>query len=212
MSILRRYALALLAVLATFVSAAALYTRLPPRIAVQWNLAGVANHWMDKGHALILPPVFSLMVTVFLIGCERWAVREPSGSMSRIYPLAVAAVPALLLYCTVVLALQALGAPLDARSAAAFGGGGVLVFLGNLLGKVPRNGIFGIRTPWTVASAEVWARTHRLGARLFVLAGLTGMVGACTGSAVPALLAAVVAAALSSTAYSCVVARRLGPH
>ena len=64
---------------------------LPARIAVHWDLAGVANHWLDKGHALALGPVFSLAVTLFMIACEPWAVREPSGSMGRIYPLAVAA-------------------------------------------------------------------------------------------------------------------------
>jgi len=30
----------------------------------------------------------------------------------------------------------------------------------------------GIKTPWTLASETVWQKTHRLGSKLWVLAGL----------------------------------------
>src|SRR5262249_43685722 len=60
--------------------------------------------------------------------------------------------------------------------------GVLLVVLGNFLGKVTRNFFVGIRTPWTLASEEVWFKTHRLGGKLFVFAGLAtfalGLAGA----------------------------------
>jgi uncharacterized membrane protein len=37
--------------------------------------------------------------------------------------------------------------------------------------------LVGIRTPWTLASEEVWIKTHRLGGKLMVLGGLL-IVGA----------------------------------
>lgn len=54
-----------------------------------------------------------------------------------------------------------------------FGAGLGLLFviLGNYLPRIPRNWFFGIRVPWTLASDEVWRRTHRLGGWLFVLGG-----------------------------------------
>jgi len=48
----------------------------------------------------------------------------------------------------------------------------LLVFLGNLLPKVPRNFFIGIRTPWTLSNDEVWYQTHRIGGVFFVIGGL----------------------------------------
>ena len=39
----------------------------------------------------------------------------------------------------------------------------MFIVLGNYMGKVRKNFFIGIRTPWTLASDEVWNRTHRLG-------------------------------------------------
>jgi uncharacterized membrane protein len=35
----------------------------------------------------------------------------------------------------------------------------------------------GIRTPWTLSDEEVWKQTHRIGGRVFVIAGLI-LIGA----------------------------------
>ncbi|HEU5228101.1 MAG TPA: SdpI family protein, partial [Ktedonobacteraceae bacterium] len=51
----------------------------------------------------------------------------------------------------------------------------LFIFLGNYTGKMRRNFWMGIRTPWTLASAVVWERTHRLGGWLFVAVGLLGI-------------------------------------
>ncbi|WP_207955780.1 SdpI family protein [Rubrobacter marinus] len=42
--------------------------------------------------------------------------------------------------------------------------GGLLVVIGNLLGKIRPNWLVGIKTPWTLASKRSWVKTHRLGA------------------------------------------------
>ena len=45
-------------------------------------------------------------------------------------------------------------------------------FMGNYLTTVQPNYFVGIRTPWTLESPSVWARTHRVGGMVFCLAGL----------------------------------------
>lgn len=45
-------------------------------------------------------------------------------------------------------------------------------FLGNYLATVQPNYFVGIRTPWTLESPTVWARTHRVGGAVFFGAGL----------------------------------------
>jgi uncharacterized membrane protein len=56
--------------------------------------------------------------------------------------------------------------------------GAIFVLIGNQLGKSRSMYLVGIRTPWTLASEEVWIRTHRLGGKLMVAAGLAIIVAA----------------------------------
>ena len=48
----------------------------------------------------------------------------------------------------------------------------LLVLVGAVLGRVPPNSLVGIRTPWALADAQVWRRTHYLTGRLMALAGV----------------------------------------
>lgn len=41
--------------------------------------------------------------------------------------------------------------------------GALLIGLGNLLPRLPRNFFVGIRTPWTLVSERIWRRTHQVG-------------------------------------------------
>jgi uncharacterized membrane protein len=77
------------------------------------------------------------------------------------------------------------------------------------MGKVTRNFFVGIRTPWTLASDEVWLRTHRFGGRLFVLAGLVLLVSAVLGGGWVVAAIAIGSAAVLSVVYSYVVYRRV---
>lgn len=47
------------------------------------------------------------------------------------------------------------------------------VISGNYMQTLKPNWFIGIRTPWTVDHEEVWRRTHRLGARLMIVAGFS---------------------------------------
>jgi uncharacterized membrane protein len=74
--------------------------------------------------------------------------------------------------------------------------GAMFVLIGNQLGKSRSMFLVGIRTPWTLSSEEVWIRTHRLGGKLMVGAGLL-MVLAALLPIPSGLLAAVCGSALA---------------
>jgi uncharacterized membrane protein len=56
------------------------------------------------------------------------------------------------------------------------GFGLMFLFIGYYLPKLPRNWFFGIRVPWTLSSDIVWTKTHTLGGKLFIAAGLVIVV------------------------------------
>ena len=50
------------------------------------------------------------------------------------------------------------------------------ILIGNVMGKVTRNPYVGIRVAWTLASERVWNATHRFGGKVFVIAGIVGLL------------------------------------
>jgi uncharacterized membrane protein len=77
--------------------------------------------------------------------------------------------------------------------------------IGNFLGKTRSNWFMGIRTPWTMSSELSWTKTHRLGGRLFLAAGLLSIVlGLVTNAQVVffALLPSIAVAAVVPIVYS----------
>ena len=65
-----------------------------------------------------------------------------------------------------------LGWPVDMAKVIGVAIGILLVIMGNFLSRIKPNWFMGIRTPWTLESDSVWRKTHRVGGRLFVAAGL----------------------------------------
>jgi uncharacterized membrane protein len=91
-----------------------------------------------------------------------------------------------------------------------FAGVGLLfIVLGNYMGKVRKNFFIGIRTPWTLASDEVWSRTHRLGGRVFVLIGFFMFLNAFVRFPAQLLIWSIVVVALVPVVYSYVLYRKL---
>ena len=54
----------------------------------------------------------------------------------------------------------------------------LFIFIGNFMPKIKSNFYMGIKTPWALSSEEVWRKTHRLGGKCFVTAGMIMIVSA----------------------------------
>jgi uncharacterized membrane protein len=210
MKAIRRYWLALLLSAATFAVAGVYYGRLPERIPVHWNLHGVVDAWLPKPAGTFTLPFETLFLTGILIGLAPKATyAAEANSMRRVYPMMVAAIAAFMLYMMILVVRVGIGLEQAVPSYSAIGLGVLLMVLGNYMGKVTRNWIVGVRTPWTLASDEIWSRANRLGGWLLVLAGFVVIISAVLGYGTDFVLPAVIAAAAVPAGYSYVLARRL---
>jgi uncharacterized membrane protein len=72
--------------------------------------------------------------------------------------------------------MNALHRPFDVRASIVTGVSLLLIVGGNYFGKSRANFFAGIRTPWTLSSDYSWEKTHRLGGRLFVAAGIATLL------------------------------------
>jgi len=86
----------------------------------------------------------------------------------------------------------------------------LLMIVGNLMPRMRPNWIMGIRTPWTLASEQVWRKTHRVGGYCFMAMGLLMiLIGFfSTASRFPYLLGGTLTLALVPVVYSYFAWRR----
>jgi uncharacterized membrane protein len=77
------------------------------------------------------------------------------------------------------------------------------------LSKTTKNFWLGIRTPWTLASDEVWLKTHRLAGIMFVVAGLMELATALAGWNANVGIVVVLLAFVTAVVASYVFYRRL---
>jgi uncharacterized membrane protein len=195
---------------AAFLLAGRFYGRLPRAVPVHWNARGVADGFMAKPWGVFILPL--TMAAVWLV---LWLVPRisPHGyrldRSRRAIAIVQVSVMAFLLAVTALALLAGTGAPVAMARAVPVFVGALFMVIGNFMPKFGRNFFVGIRTPWTLASDEVWLRTHRFGGPLFVLAGLALVVSGVLDGGLAGMLVPAGAAALVPIVYSYLLYRRI---
>jgi hypothetical protein len=82
------------------------------------------------------------------------------------------------------------------------------------MGKIRHNYFFGIRTPWTLASEEVWNKTHRTVGPWWIIGGVVFLFLGFLPKylVIPLLFVIIVVLALGSTVYSYIIYRRISSN
>lgn len=157
------------------------WQRLPAdvQIPVHWNAVGEVDRYGGRFEGLFLLPLITLGIAVLFYALPwldpRGANIRRSGKAYRILWLVMLLF--FLIMHTVTL-LAVLGSPINMSRVLLPALGMLFMVLGNYMGKIRRNYLMGIRTPWTLDNDVVWDRTHRLGGKLFMLSGaLTLLAG-----------------------------------
>ena len=187
-----------------------MYPSLPDPMPTHWDAAGQANDYMAKpwGAAVLAAiPVFMFVIFKLI------PVISPRGfrteSFTEVLNILMTASVLFGSIIGIVSIQAALGANFNISTMVLVAVGLLLMVLGNFMGKVRKNFFIGIRTPWTLASDEVWAKTHRLGGWCFVLAGAAMVLMALLAPNVKWIVYIVVVLALVPVAYSYIAYRRI---
>jgi uncharacterized membrane protein len=198
-----------LAVLA-FVMAGALYSRLPAWVPTHWNASGRADGFTAKPWGPFILPVVTAAACLLMLLIPRISPRGfRVERFRRVFEIIQVTVVAFLFLVTTLVLVAGAGVPIPMDRAIVASTGLLLAVLGNFMGKVTKNFFVGIRTPWTLASDEVWFRTHRVGGRLFVAAGTVMVVSGLLGGGIVPVLVALAAAAVIPIVYSYVIYQRI---
>jgi len=163
----------LLIVAAAFIASAIVYQRLPANIPTHWNVTGQPDKWSSRAWGAWMMPVFILGAWVLF---RVIPAIDPRGAnyakFGGAFEGIVISVMLFMLALHIVVLRASLGHPADMRRVVPIGMGLLFLAIGNLLPRARPNWFVGIRTPWTLSSDRVWEKTHRLGGRVFVGAGI----------------------------------------
>lgn len=151
---------------------ASVWTGLPAQVPTHFGSDGQANGYSSRSSLWLLALALPMGTAVLLSVLPRLdPKRQLDGDSTNFQKLRLALVALLSgLACYII--------QLSAHPGATLGHGFMMllgvffIFLGNYLTTVQPNYFVGIRTPWTLESPSVWARTHRLGGVLFCVSGL----------------------------------------
>ena len=165
-----------LLLLAMLAWAAYTWSSAPERFPVHWSFGGGIDRWGGKFEGVLGLPLLALGLYALFLALPRLDPgRANYANFGPAYTVIRTAV--LVVLAGAYAAVQATGYGREMKMGVVLplAGGALLVVLGNVMGKLRPNWFVGIRTPWTLSSAESWNRTHRAGGWVLIGAGLLSM-------------------------------------
>ena len=143
-------------------------------VPVHFDINGNPDRYGSPFWAMFSIPIVTLFVVLLIAFIPVLEPRKENLKLSgRAYKVTWGALLLFMggLHATLLLATLQIGRPDLINVFLPLGMGGLFIVLGNMMGKVRSNFMFGIRTPWTLSSELSWNKTHRLGGRMMMGVG-----------------------------------------
>ncbi len=157
---------------------------LPNQIPAHYGFDGQVDRWGSKYETLVVPLLAIITGGILLLAAKFAGKAEDGGQNNRRVTL-LGSIIALLVFNAMTLYflytdmaqvtdLTALHLDLFQLLFGLWGVG--MVILGNIMPKLRRNSLVGLRTPWSQSSEVVWKKSQRVGGILFMAAGILMIV------------------------------------
>ncbi len=160
------YPLLAILVLLPCIVTAWFWSQIPDTVPIHYNINMEPDRWGPKLSIWIMPGIMTFIIALLAVAPKidpKLAKASQLGAQKGITLAVITFMSAFV--CVGVFKL--VGYPISLN----FIHLAIIVLLGvigNVMLKLKPNYFFGIRTPWTLESPEVWRRTHRLGGYLWV--------------------------------------------
>ncbi len=142
------------------------------QVPIHWNAAGQPDNYGNKVVGIFLMPLVAVGI-VLLFSLIRYVdpLRANIARSGQALRATLVGTLLFMLALHVATMLNIAGYDFNVGYVAAPAVGLLFIILGNYMGKIRRNYMFGVRTPWTLASELSWNKTHRFAGKLFVATG-----------------------------------------
>lgn len=203
----------LLLIVLGFIIGIYFYPSLPNKVPIHWNARGEINGYGSRVFGAFGIPLINLAIYVMMVALpEIDPKRKNYSDFASTYAFMKYLLVIFFLGMELISLLTASGmirnTPLLIEVMVSL----LFILMGNVMGRFKHNYFIGVRTPWTLASPEVWRKTHRLAAPLWVLGGILNIILSLTNltfNGVSFILIIVIIAVVPIL-YSYLIYRKLG--
>lgn len=165
-------------VLLSFVLSFYFYPQMPEKMASHWDAQGRVNGYMGKTPALLLIPcLLAFLAILFLLLPTIDPLKENIAKFKEYYSNFILLLFLFMLMVHLQMILWNLGIRISPNLTFPIAIGILFYYIGVMLEHAERNYFIGIRTPWTLHDDEVWKKTHKVGAKVFKIAGIISALG-----------------------------------
>lgn len=178
----------LLILVLSYTVTAMVYSKLPDKVPMHWNIRGEVDGWGGRQSVWLLPSIEIPFVILMLALC--YAVGKTESERSAFLMLGA-------IFCGFMFTIQcliltaSLGFMVDMNRWMGVSISLLFMGLGFAMKNLPRNGMAGIRLPWTMKSDEAWRITHARSAWIIAITSGFGLVISLLGYGVIGIIVSV---------------------
>jgi uncharacterized membrane protein len=152
------------------------YPQMPEKVASHWNAEGQVNGYMSKFWGLFLMPVISMgLLLLFILIPRIDPLKSNIQEFRKYYDGFIVLIMVFLFYLHLLTIFWNLGYTFNMITFLSPAFAILFYYSGILIENAKRNWFIGIRTPWTLSSDKVWDKTHKIGGKLFKIAGILAL-------------------------------------
>lgn len=198
-------------VLLSFVAAGIFLSLAPDQIPVHYNAHGQIDRWGSKYEYLVMP-IMTAIFAAFMVFVARYEGKKGRAENEKVISVVTLLVLLMFNAMWIFFMVQAMDTAGAGMGLEELPGKGILILLmgmfiplGNIMPKVQRNSVLGLRTKWSMADDVCWQKSQRMGGFLMVGAGVLGVALASllpadwAAYAVGAVLLVMIIAAVAGT-------------
>lgn len=150
----------------------AVYSKLPDKVPMQWSSNGNVRY-DDKNNLFIMAIMAIVFAVMFPLLPKIDPKKKNYDKFGSSYQMFQIFMMLFMLFMTAFCIIEAFRPnTLNVPMLACILLGILFAFTGNMMPRFRSNWFCGIRTPWTMSSDENWTKTHRLGGKMFFIAGI----------------------------------------
>lgn len=153
------------------------WNQFPEQIPTHFNLQGIPDDYSSKVFGLILLPGINIALYFLFIYLPKIAPSKNKYT-NFLVKLRVfrTVLHAFVSFMVVITCLYTLGYNFNMSVIVMYAVATLFLIMGNYLGNIRHNYFIGIRTPWTLADESVWTKTHRMAAKVWVIASIIAII------------------------------------
>ncbi|MBU3174050.1 SdpI family protein [Clostridium estertheticum] len=195
-----------------FVLGVYFYPSLPSRIPIHWSQNGQINGYGSKffgafGVAITNLGMYLLFIVLPYIDPKRKNYEEFQTTYQYLKYLLIIFLLGMEVYALLIATGTIVNKPDFTQIMISL----LFILLGNVMGRFKHNYFVGLKTPWTLANEEVWRRTHRMAAPIWVIGGIVNLLLTVTGTTFNGIFSMIIVAVIVIVpiAYSYIIYQKV---